>query len=521
MLAQADIPGRRHGDDLCHDARGYSRGQFAIGCRSGSPTCQDEPAWMPCGCSTACPLDCPDTCSLEVDGGGRPPRLDRRRPREPPDAGVHLRQGEAARAARVRARAGDDAVGAHRAEGSGEFRAASWEEALDLVASRISAAIGESTARRRSFPTSTTRPRVCWPPRASHGVCSTSSARRESSTRSARRPPARRGNRRSGRCCRPTRTTSCTAGSSSSGARTRRSRTSTSRRSCSGLGLRARGSWSSIRGARRWRGAPIGIWRCGRAPTWRSCSGSCGTSRRTISSTVRSSMRTRLVRIELIAAAASWGLGRTADVTGVAGRRHRRVRRGARVDPPRVHPHRMGTRAEPQRWLVVPVGARAAVLTGPARRARRGDHVEPQRSRRLLAGRTRRKGASQGQHERARRPTAAGEEIRVLFVQGSNPAVTVPQSAARARGLGPRRRVHGRARPGAHGHRALRGRRASRDDALRGRGPRRVIRLVHAPAGRRGDRSGRREPHERRGRCGARGAARSRQARGSTPIPMR
>ena len=89
------------------------------------------------------------------------------------------------------------------------------------------------------------------------------------------------------------------------------------------------------------------------------------------------------------------------------GRRHRRVRRGARVDPPRVHPHRMGARAEPQRWLVVPVGARAARAHRPARRAGRGDHVEPQRSRRLLAGEPVAR-APQGQHEPARH-RAAGD----------------------------------------------------------------------------------------------------------------
>ena len=95
---------------------------------------------------------------------------------------------------------------------------------------------------------------------------------------------------------------------------------------------------------------------------------------------------------------------------------------------------------------------------------------------------------------------AAGDEIRVLFVQGSNPAVTCPESEARARGLGPRRPVHRRARPGAHRHRSLRRRRASRDDALRGRRPRRVVRHVRPAARRRGDRPSRREPHERRGR---------------------
>ena len=71
---------------------------------------------------------------------------------------------------------------------------------------------------------------------------------------------------------------------------------------------------------------------------------------------------------------------------------------------------------------------------------------------------------------------------RCSFVQGANPAATAMDQGcfvARARA---RRPVHRRARPGAHRHGRLRRRRAAGHDPLRGRRPRRLVRLVqHAP----------------------------------------
>ncbi len=94
--------------------------------------------------STACPLDCPDTCSLEVEvEDGRLISVDAG-PANPLTQGFicakvkhHARRVYAPeRVLTPLVRSGP--------KGEGAFRPASWDEALDLVASRISAAIGES-----------------------------------------------------------------------------------------------------------------------------------------------------------------------------------------------------------------------------------------------------------------------------------------------------------------------------------------------------------------------------------------
>ena len=280
--------------------------------------------------ATACPLDCPDTCSLEVTvEDGRLVSIDAG-PGEPAHAGIHLRQGQAPRRA-VSTRPSECSRrwcgSARRARVSsgrprGTRRSTWWRPASRRRSPR--------TARRRSFPTSTTRP-----PAARRRGPHVAAVRR------ARRGPrlhticaATRGRglavRRSGRCSRPTRSTSCTAGSSWCGARTPRSRTSTSRRSCSRRGEAARASSSSTPGARRWPGGPTGISRCGPAPTSRSCSAWFVTSIARRSSTARSSTRTRPEPTLLIAARRRGPCRAPPRSRGVDASRHRGLRRGAR-----------------------------------------------------------------------------------------------------------------------------------------------------------------------------------------------
>ena len=102
----------------------------------------------------SCPLDCPDTCTLAVTVDDGRHRRRRRRAGEPAHAGLHLPEGEAPRAAGLRAGAGarlrSCAPGRRARASSG---AASWDEALDLVAARIRRRAGRRTAPRRWCPT--------------------------------------------------------------------------------------------------------------------------------------------------------------------------------------------------------------------------------------------------------------------------------------------------------------------------------------------------------------------------------
>ena len=52
---------------------------------------------------------------------------------QPPDPGLHLQEGQAPPRAGLQPAPGADAADPHRAEGIGQFRPASWDEALDLV----------------------------------------------------------------------------------------------------------------------------------------------------------------------------------------------------------------------------------------------------------------------------------------------------------------------------------------------------------------------------------------------------
>ena len=149
--------------------------------------------------------------------------------------------------------------------------------------------------------------------------------------------------------------------------------------------------------------------------------------------------------------------------------------------------------------------SRAAAVDRAARHARCRHHVEPRPRQQLLVERRAHGWPPQGQRGRAGRmldSPAAGDEIRVLFVQGSNPAATCPNQKVVHAGLAREdvfTVVHDQVLTDT---RALRRRRASRDDTLRSRGHRRVVRHVR-PAARHGrHRPSRREPHERRARVG-------------------
>ena len=90
---------------------------------------------------TACPLDCPDTCSLEVTvAGGRLVSIDAG-PANPLTQGfICAKVKQHARRVYAPERVLTPLVRVGP-KGSGDFRPASWDEALDLVAARISEAI--------------------------------------------------------------------------------------------------------------------------------------------------------------------------------------------------------------------------------------------------------------------------------------------------------------------------------------------------------------------------------------------
>ena len=219
---------------------------------------------------------------------------------------------------------------------------------------------------------------------------------------------------------------------------------------------------------------------------------------------------------DLIAAAASWGLARTADVTGVeAADIAAFAEELASIRPAFI---RIGWGLERNRnggssfrsVLALPVltgqlGVLGAGIMSSLSGAGDFSLGNPSQGRRKV-----------NMNQLGTELPAMPRAVRPRIEPGGDRA----PATARARGLGPRRPVHGRARPGAHRHRALRGRRASRDDALRGRRPRRVIWVVHAPAGRGGDRRGSaRAARTTRSVRGSRRVSVS-TCSGSTPIPM-
>jgi anaerobic selenocysteine-containing dehydrogenase len=92
---------------------------------------------------TACPLDCPDTCSLEVMvEDGRLVAIDAGPGNPLTQDFICAKVKQHARRVYAPERVMTPLVRVG-AKGSGEFRPASWDEALDLVASRIAAAMAE------------------------------------------------------------------------------------------------------------------------------------------------------------------------------------------------------------------------------------------------------------------------------------------------------------------------------------------------------------------------------------------
>ena len=302
--------------------------------------------------ATACPLDCPDTCSLEVTvEDGRLVAIDAG-PANPLTQGFicakvkhHARRVYAPeRVLTPLVRVG--------AKGAGDFRSATWDEALDLVAS---AGLGRDrarrslvgrplpvqlvcrVARRRGSHLADVRRARCGPGAAHDlrgdrwrglAVDVRGDARGRSVGRGAQQvrdrvgreprdlehplPPARAAGSRSGRAARRRRSPSHRDGAP--------------RRPASRLAARHRRRVGARHGA-------------------------SSRSQRADRPIVRRRARDRSRR-------ADRRLGRV-DAVAHRGRDrrrrgwHRRLRRGARDDPSRVRAHRVGDRAEPQRWRVV------------------------------------------------------------------------------------------------------------------------------------------------------------------------
>ena len=139
---------------------------------------------------TACPLDCPDTCSLEVTvDAGRITKIDAA-------PGNPLTQGFICQKVKHHAERvyGPDRVltplRAHGSEGRRRRSGpATWDDALDLVAERIREAPWATAARAASCRCSTTPRPACSPRRRSPTGCSAGSAPPRCRTRSARPPP--------------------------------------------------------------------------------------------------------------------------------------------------------------------------------------------------------------------------------------------------------------------------------------------------------------------------------------------
>ena len=412
---------------------------------------------------TACPLDCPDGCTPRGRGRRRSPGRGRRRPGRPGDAddqsphpGLHLQEGQAPPRARLQPRAGAHAARCARVRRArGSSAPAGWDEALDLVAGRVRRSAGRRPGDGRSVPLQLVG-RASWAP----GCWATSlwdAARRQRG-----RPHHLRGHRRSG------------LGAHvrlDAGRRPARRRARAARRGVGGQprhlehALPAAGQpgpprrghrWSwSIPAARRWPGGPTCTWPCARAPTW------CWPWRWRPSSTARG-----LVDRAFTDAHAVGGRrvpGRVPGLVARAGRRRlwprprrdRCARRAGRLAPSGLLATGLGNGAQPQRRLG---GAGGAGPAGAGRRVRSSSvpactctptttcvwDGPALRRRRARAGRRRRIGRPRSapppcEPERARRPAHRTRRprppVRVLFVQGANPAVMNPAQAKVLAGL--------------------------------------------------------------------------------------
>ena len=97
----------------------------------------------------ACPHDCPDTCAMLVSVDGRAGGGSAGQPRPARDRRVPVREGVQLPRPRLRERSHPPPAGPFSAKGAGEFRRASWDEALERVAEGLRAA-STSTAAIRS-----------------------------------------------------------------------------------------------------------------------------------------------------------------------------------------------------------------------------------------------------------------------------------------------------------------------------------------------------------------------------------
>ena len=362
-------------------------------------------------------------------GAGWPAHLGRRRTGEPSDAGLHLRQGEAPCAAGLCARAGADTAGAHRAEGLGVVslrlmgRGPRPRRGSDLDGDR---GVG---ARRRLCRTSTTR-------RSGRSATRLDVAAVRRPRRGAGAAHDLRGDSRCGVAVdvrvdarRPIPTTSCTAGSSWCGARTPRSPTSTFRRWCRRRGQRAPDSSSWIPGVPRWPSERIGTSRFDLAPTsrWRWASSHHLDAHDLIDRTFVDAHTSGAD--ELVVAAREWPLERAADVCGVSADDIAAFAEELAAIRPAYF--RMGWGIERNRnggaayraVLALPLltGQLGVLGAGIMSSLSRADTFSLNGA--PAAGRRK---VNMNELGRLLDAPSPGEEIRVLFVQGSNPAATCP-----------------------------------------------------------------------------------------------
>ena len=103
---------------------------------------------------TACPLDCPDACTLQRDAARRPHHEDRRIAAQRDHARLHLRQGPAVSSARLRRRPRAPPGARRGRKGAGSFRPVTWDDALELIAAKIAGGSHGSSAREAILPLS-------------------------------------------------------------------------------------------------------------------------------------------------------------------------------------------------------------------------------------------------------------------------------------------------------------------------------------------------------------------------------
>ena len=151
----------------------------------------EDLSWGRTTVDTACPLDCPDTCSLSVTvERGKVTKIDGNRRAPSPTATSAARSGNFADHVYGEDRLLHPGRSAPAPKGTGEFRRVTWDEALDLIAARMREV--RDALRRRGDPALSLRrlERLADAGRRRTRASSAGSARRASRARSARRRPA-------------------------------------------------------------------------------------------------------------------------------------------------------------------------------------------------------------------------------------------------------------------------------------------------------------------------------------------